>query len=119
MTTPTDDKYIYFVLVVENSIDQQELTEYYVVHVVPGGNLFGGLEMLQKENNKFTFTYTEDPNYGPFLESVNGVYGNKEEQTYWQLLEKEPNKEPVPLSVGMGSYIPREGVAVILNFTRW
>lgn len=30
----------------------------------------------------------EDPNFGLFLESVNGVAGNKDEKTYWEILSE-------------------------------
>lgn len=39
----------------------------------------------------FSFTYSEHPDYGPYLESVNGLAGNFTERTYWQLQVKNPN----------------------------
>lgn len=41
------------------------------------------------------FTYTEDLNYGPFLESVNGVAGDNAEHTYWELLVQTGKNGPV------------------------
>lgn len=46
------------------------------------------------------FTYTEDPNYGPYLESVNGVAGNDKEHTYWELLVKTPDGKLIRPNVG-------------------
>lgn len=34
------------------------------------------------------FTVKEDPDFGLFLESVNGVAGNVHEQTYWEILSE-------------------------------
>lgn len=34
------------------------------------------------------FTVREDPDFGLFLESVNGVAGNVHEQTYWEILSE-------------------------------
>lgn len=34
------------------------------------------------------FTVTEDPDFGLFLESVNGVAGNVLEQTYWEIVSE-------------------------------
>lgn len=41
----------------------------------------------------------EDPDFGPFLESVNGVAGNEHEQTYWEILS-ESSGEHTRLDVG-------------------
>lgn len=34
------------------------------------------------------FTVKQDPDFGLFLESVNGVAGNEREQTYWEILSE-------------------------------
>lgn len=46
------------------------------------------------------FTYSDNDNYGPYLESVNGVAGNNEARTYWQLLANVTNSEFKPTEVG-------------------
>ena len=37
------------------------------------------------------FTYTENVDYGPYIESINGVSGDQIKQTYWELLVKMVN----------------------------
>lgn len=46
------------------------------------------------------FTYTEDPNYGLFLQSVNGLAGSFETHTYWELLVKTPKGKIIRPNVG-------------------
>ncbi len=41
-----------------------------------------------------------DPNYGPFLESVNGVPGNDKEHTYWKLMVKTADGKNTTPDVG-------------------
>lgn len=50
--------------------------------------------------SSYSFTYTEDPNYGPYLESVNGVAGNETERTYWELLVRTPQNNIIRPDVG-------------------
>ncbi|CAB1347552.1 unnamed protein product [Coregonus sp. 'balchen'] len=59
----------------------------------------GAMRRLQETNADFNehcsswFTYKEDPNYGPFLESVNA--GDNAEHTYWELLVQTVKNGPV------------------------
>lgn len=46
------------------------------------------------------FTYTQDPNYGPFLQSVNGLAGSQQKRTYWELLVKPANNQTFRPDVG-------------------
>lgn len=50
-----------------------------------------------------SFTYTEDPNYGPFLESVNGVFGNTQNRTYWEL-QVRSNRKIIKPDVGKSNF---------------
>uniref|UniRef100_A0A673BDL3 Transcobalamin-like C-terminal domain-containing protein n=1 Tax=Sphaeramia orbicularis TaxID=375764 RepID=A0A673BDL3_9TELE len=75
--------------------------------------------MSQHVFPSFRFTYREDPNFGPFLVSVNGLAGNDKDQTYWKLLVKSADGETTRLEVGIGCYIPKVNEQVILQFTKW
>lgn len=47
------------------------------------------------------FTVTQDFNFGPYLESINGVSASVKDKTYWELLSKKPGEQKyTPLSVG-------------------
>uniref|UniRef100_A0A8C9Y8S2 Transcobalamin-like C-terminal domain-containing protein n=1 Tax=Sander lucioperca TaxID=283035 RepID=A0A8C9Y8S2_SANLU len=83
------------------------------------GILLGALKRLMDSNANFKFTYTEDPNYGPYLESVNGVAGNDKDHTYWELLVKTPDGKIIRPDVGIGCYIPSANEQIILKFTKW
>ncbi|KAJ4935470.1 hypothetical protein JOQ06_017003, partial [Pogonophryne albipinna] len=87
----------------------------YSACVVCRGTLLGGMMRLQEKNKGFRFTYTEDPNYGPYLQSVNGLNGSTKDRTYWELLVKKAN-ETIRLNVGIGAFIPSENDQIILNF---
>ncbi|KAJ7990451.1 hypothetical protein DPEC_G00300450 [Dallia pectoralis] len=90
----------------------------YTTDVVFRGILLGAMRRLQETNTDFRFTYTEDPNYGPFLVSVNGLAGDNTEHTYWELLVKTSEGAIRP-NVGIGCYIPQRNDIIILKFTIW
>uniref|UniRef100_A0A3Q1GLT0 Transcobalamin-like C-terminal domain-containing protein n=1 Tax=Acanthochromis polyacanthus TaxID=80966 RepID=A0A3Q1GLT0_9TELE len=91
----------------------------YSTFVVFRGILLGGLTRLQASNQGFSFTYSLDQNYGPFLQSVNGLSGSTEERTYWQLKVKKPNNSTIIPDVGIGCYIPAANDQIILNYTKF
>ncbi|KAM9852809.1 cobalamin binding intrinsic factor-like [Aulostomus maculatus] len=91
----------------------------YSTHVAYRGILLGAMTRLMKSNSDFKFTFSNDPNYGPYLESVNGVAGNDEDHTYWQLLVKKADGKIIAPDVGIGCYIPSANEQIILKFTKW
>uniref|UniRef100_A0A672IBT1 Transcobalamin-1-like n=1 Tax=Salarias fasciatus TaxID=181472 RepID=A0A672IBT1_SALFA len=113
--TLTDDGLVPFEVVVQNRL-LGTTPQAYITHVKFGGILLGGLKRLMNSTNTFRFTYTEDPDYGPYLESVNGLARNDDDRTYWELLVKMTNGTIVRTNAGIGCYIPSENEQVILNF---
>ncbi|XP_060929274.1 transcobalamin beta a [Limanda limanda] len=91
----------------------------YSTSVAFRGILLGAMNRLMNSNADFKFTYTQDPNYGPYLESVNGLAGSQKDHTYWELLVQLPNKTIIRPDVGIGCYIPGKNEKIILNFTKW
>ncbi|KAM8897835.1 cobalamin binding intrinsic factor-like isoform 2-T2 [Spinachia spinachia] len=104
-------------LSVENDLSNMT-PETYSSSVVEGGVLLSAMRSLQETHQDFKFTVKEDPNFGLFLESVNGVAGNEHEQTYWELLS-ESSGEYRRLDVGIGCYVPEPNEHIILRFTSW
>uniref|UniRef100_A0A8C6NNQ4 Transcobalamin-like C-terminal domain-containing protein n=1 Tax=Nothobranchius furzeri TaxID=105023 RepID=A0A8C6NNQ4_NOTFU len=105
-------------MVVKNRLlNKDPLT--YSTEVVYRGILIGAMRRLMNSNADFKFTYSEDPNYGPFLESVNGLAGNEKERTYWELLVKTSDNHILRPDVGIGCYIPNPNEQIIFNFTKW
>ncbi|KAA8587044.1 hypothetical protein FQN60_000880 [Etheostoma spectabile] len=74
-------------LTVENDLSNMS-PETHLSSVVEGGVLLGVLRRLQETQTDFKFTLKEDPDFGPWLESVNGVAGNEHEKTYWEILSE-------------------------------
>ncbi|KAI5620759.1 transcobalamin like precursor [Silurus asotus] len=103
-------------LMVYNSItNKKNLT--FTTDIAYRGILLGAMRKIQAATKKFTIK--EDPNYGPFLVSVNGLAGNSTDHTYWQLLVKLSNGTLIIPDVGVGCYIPNPQDTVILKFTKW
>ncbi|XP_054611061.1 transcobalamin-1-like [Dunckerocampus dactyliophorus] len=99
--------------------DLSNLTpETHFTSVVQGGVLLGALRKIQETQHDFKFTVKEDPNFGLFLESVNGVAGNDNDQTYWEILS-EDSGEYTRLDVGIGCYTPAENEHIVLRFSTW
>ncbi|XP_051253735.1 transcobalamin-1-like [Dicentrarchus labrax] len=105
------------VVVVNSLLDTPPVT--FSTHVVKRGILLGALKRLMDSNANFKFTYTENPNYGPYLESVNGLAGNDKDHTYWELLVNTQDGKIIRPNVGIGCYIPSANEKIILNFTKW
>ncbi|KAM6987875.1 uncharacterized protein LKV04_010667 [Tautogolabrus adspersus] len=105
-------------ILVSNSVTNAP-NKTYSTFVVFRGILLGGMRRLQRENHAFRFTYTEDANYGPFLQSVNGLHGCPEQQTFWELRVKSANGTVITPDVGIGCYIPCANDTIILNFKKF
>ncbi|CAN9510921.1 unnamed protein product [Ophioblennius macclurei] len=105
-----------FKLMVRNLISGTE-QKVYDTDVPSRGILIGAMRRLNTTEN-FKFTYSENPDYGPYLESVNGVAGNTDDRTFWELLVKLENGTFVQTDVGIGCFIPKLNDQVMLNFTR-
>uniref|UniRef100_A0A3B4V7Q6 Transcobalamin-like C-terminal domain-containing protein n=1 Tax=Seriola dumerili TaxID=41447 RepID=A0A3B4V7Q6_SERDU len=103
---------------VQNPIDKIPPVTY-STHVVYRGILLGAMNRLMNSTSDFKFAYTEDPNYGPFLQSVNGVAGSTEKHTYWELLVQSPDGKITRPDVGIGCYIPKANEKIILRFGEW
>ncbi|KAM8767918.1 cobalamin binding intrinsic factor-like [Acanthopagrus schlegelii] len=117
-TLTKESKSVPIEVVVENSLlGIPPVT--FSTQLVERGILLGGLKRLMASNANFRFTYTEDPNYGPYLESVNGVAGNDKNRTYWELLVETPDGKTIRPDVGIGCYIPSANEKIILKFARW
>ncbi|KAM7413716.1 hypothetical protein PAMA_020884 [Pampus argenteus] len=116
-TLTLDNKPVPIEVVVANSL----LGKPDVIYRTQGvyrGVLLGAMRKLMESNTDFKFTYTEDPNYGPYLVSVNGLAGNDKEHTYWELLVKTADGKIMRPDVGIGCYIPSANEKIILNFTK-
>jgi len=109
--------YLVHLLVINSIGNPPNLT--YSTQVPYRATLLGAMHRIQMANNGFNFTYSVNMDYGPFLESVNGLAGNATEHTYWQLLVKKMDGKITPPDVGIGCYIPFANQQVYLKFTKW
>uniref|UniRef100_A0A669EVM7 DUF4430 domain-containing protein n=1 Tax=Oreochromis niloticus TaxID=8128 RepID=A0A669EVM7_ORENI len=105
-------------IMVKNTLQNKPL-QTYKTEVISGGILLGAMTRLRDSDAGFTFTFSDNVNYGPYLESVNGVTGNNEAHTYWELLANVTNGGFQRTEVGIGCIIPSPYQQIILNFTVW
>ncbi|XP_063058605.1 transcobalamin beta a [Engraulis encrasicolus] len=99
--------------------DDEAALQLYHTSALPGGSLLGALRRLQHANSDFKFSVTEDPDYGFYLESVNGVAGSHAEHTYWQILAEVHGGELTPIDVGVGCYSPKAYEHITLKLANW
>ncbi|KAK7886836.1 hypothetical protein WMY93_026457 [Mugilogobius chulae] len=59
------------------------------------------------------------PDYGPYLNSVNGLFEDRDKHTYWQLEVRKPDGKVIVPDVGIGCYIPEKDDEIILNYTKY
>ncbi|KAJ8276639.1 hypothetical protein COCON_G00083910 [Conger conger] len=102
-------------LSVVDSISNIPVLTYHTA-VVEGGVLLGAMRRLQQTQDHFKFTVREDPDFGLFLESVNGVGGTASDQTYWEVL-LESSGTTVRISTGIGCHVPKANDHIILRRT--
>ncbi|CAN9501465.1 unnamed protein product [Ophioblennius macclurei] len=104
-------------LSVENDLFST-IPEFYQTSVAEGGVLLGALRRLQEMQRGFKFTVKEDPDFGLLIESVNGVAGDKQAQTYWEILSESSGVHS-RLDVGVSCYRPKADEHIILRFNTW
>ncbi|XP_073695437.1 cobalamin binding intrinsic factor-like [Garra rufa] len=100
-----------------NDLTNEQIS--YSTTVVEEGVMFGALNQLQVDTNmKFNFKYSVHNSFGLYLESVNGLAGSDQDQTYWELLSEKAGVV-TPLEAGIGCYQPERDETLILRFTTW
>ncbi|NP_001122207.1 transcobalamin beta a precursor [Danio rerio] len=99
-----------------NDFTNEQLS--YSTTVIQEGLMFGVLNQLMESNADFKFSYTIHHTFGIYLESVNGLAGSDEDQTYWELLS-EKSGVVTRLEVGIGCYQVQRDENLILRFTTW
>uniref|UniRef100_A0A8C6SUE1 Uncharacterized protein n=1 Tax=Neogobius melanostomus TaxID=47308 RepID=A0A8C6SUE1_9GOBI len=57
--------------------------------------------------------------YGPYLNSVNGLFEDRGKHTYWKLEVRKPDGSIVVPDVGIGCYIPGKDEEIILNYSKY
>ncbi|KAL2094983.1 hypothetical protein ACEWY4_009702 [Coilia grayii] len=115
LAVPLQETPIKVSVVIEAS---NEATQVHHTSTMPGGSLLGALRRLQHTDSDFKFTVTEDPDYGHYLESVNGVAGSETDHTYWQILT-DVHGDLTPIDVGVGCYSPKAYEHITLKLTTW
>ncbi|CAL8396497.1 unnamed protein product [Gadus morhua 'NCC'] len=83
------------------------------------GVLFGAMDRLNNSNPDFNFTSSKNVDYGAFLVSVNGLFGNDQDRTYWELLVQKDTNTIIRPDVGISCYIPQAKEKVMLNYTTY
>ncbi|CAL8396500.1 unnamed protein product [Gadus morhua 'NCC'] len=83
------------------------------------GVLFGAMTRLNNSSPDFNFTSSTNVDYGEFLVSVNGLFGNDQDRTYWELLVQKDTNTIIRPDVGISCYIPQAKEKVILNYTTY
>ncbi|KAL2094982.1 hypothetical protein ACEWY4_009701 [Coilia grayii] len=109
------DANVLFQLSVMNKINNQPIQRYNAT-AKTGGSLLGAMTRLKQTSNNFTFTGSENPDFGVFIESVNNVAGNFTDRTFWQILSNKSGT-PTPTPVGVSCYFPMENEHIIFNLT--
>ncbi|XP_041668115.1 hepatitis A virus cellular receptor 1-like [Cheilinus undulatus] len=104
-----------FNVTVANSVTNTP-SKTYKTYTAFKGILLSGLKRLRDSNQNFMFTYTNDFDKGPILESVNGLYGCSAQHTFWKL--KAVRNGTVIPDVGIGCFIPCAYDEVFLEFSK-
>ncbi|XP_027029734.1 transcobalamin-1-like [Tachysurus fulvidraco] len=117
ITSDIQSSYPISLLVYNSLTNEKNLT--FTTNIAYRGILLGAMRKIQTANKNFRFTTKEDPNYGPFLVSVNRLAGDNKKHTYWELLIQPQNGTIIMADVGVGCYIPNPNDTIILKFTKW
>lgn len=80
--------------------------------------LLSGMKRLRDSNSGFMFTYTQNFDFGAYLESVNGLYGCSTQRTFWMLKVIRNDSVIVP-DVGISCFIPCAYDEVILEYSQY
>lgn len=92
------------------------INETYSINItVPNGSVFlDVMEEAQKINN-MTFGFTmEQSAWGPYITSVQGLYANNNERTFWEILSGGKS-----LSQGVGSYVVHNGENLEIRWSKY
>ncbi|XP_028668136.2 transcobalamin-1-like [Erpetoichthys calabaricus] len=114
-STPLADKPINVIYTVVNNLPVWEpFRDTITVSISKGSTLLDVMKKAEKMSpDKFRFT-VDISNWGPFVTSIQGLYGNDKDHTYWHFTSGS-----VSLALGVGSYKPLDGEHISATFSKY
>ncbi|XP_072326292.1 cobalamin binding intrinsic factor-like [Scyliorhinus torazame] len=78
-----------------------------------GSTLYQFMEKAQEMDEHFKFNYKDNPKYGKFITSINGLINIESQNLYWMFYSGDQ-----PLKVGVSTFRPKCGDHIVAKYEK-